>query len=312
MSILWNPAAWTYIVFACVFAGFAFAHAPRDAITRMVLYQSVMLALAWWLDWPWFAMAAAVFVCTSTGLGAMYGFMRQVHSEGVRRSQDEVRRLAAASERERIGRDLHDLLGHTLSLITLKLELSRKLFDGDHEAARKELEDAEKVARQALAEVRAAVTGIRATDLAEELAAARVMLESSGVQLTIDVPSQPLPPELERVLALVVREASTNIARHAAASEASIRLWHEEKRWHMEIRDDGRGGVTPSGHGVIGMRDRIAMLGGRMTLESPRRKGTRIEVKVPGSVPAAVSNGVSDDEWLPHAGRGSSLHGESA
>src|SRR3546814_4560513 len=103
-------------------------------------------------------------------------------------SHDEVRRLAATAERERIGRDLHDLLGHTLSLITLKLELSRKLFERDPTASKRELEDAEAVARHALAEVRCAVTGIRAADLAAELASARLMLESSGVHLDYGAP----------------------------------------------------------------------------------------------------------------------------
>ena len=126
-------------------------------------------------------------------------------------SQDEVRRLAATAERERIGRDLHDLLGHTLSLITLKLELSRKLFERDPARAKHEMEDAERVAREALAQVRSAVTGIRATDLAAELASAKLLLETTRVQLDYAPPPQGLPPEVERGLALVLREAVTNI-----------------------------------------------------------------------------------------------------
>ena len=165
-------------------------------------------------------------------------------------SHDEVRRLAATAERERIGRDLHDLLGHTLSLITLKLELSRKLFDRDPDAARREVEEAEKVARHALAEVRSAVSGIRAADLAAELASARLLLESSGVQLDYEHPPADLPDDVERGLSLVLREAVTNIARHAEARAATIEVRREHASVCMLISDNGRGGIDADGNGL--------------------------------------------------------------
>jgi two-component system sensor histidine kinase DesK len=196
-------------------------------------------------------------------------------------SQDEVRRLAATAERERIGRDLHDLLGHTLSLITLKLELSRKLFDRDPSAARRELEEAENVARHALAEVRAAVTGIRATDLAAELASARLLLESSAVHLDYGALPTSLPAEVERGLALVIREAVTNIHRHAGATEAHVRFEFTAEKLDMQICDNGRGGQSAEGNGINGMRERIKALGGTLTIESPSKRGTRIAVCVP-------------------------------
>jgi len=196
-------------------------------------------------------------------------------------SQEEVRRLAATAERERIGRDLHDLLGHTLSLITLKLELSRKLFDRDPAAARRELEDAEAVAREALAQVRSAVTGIRATDLAAELASARLLLESAQVQLDYAPPPQGLPPEAERALALLLREAVTNISRHAQATQAQIEFVQEEKAVQLRIADNGRGGVGVEGNGLAGMRDRVRELGGRLDVDSPRGAGTRLSIQLP-------------------------------
>jgi two-component system, NarL family, sensor histidine kinase DesK len=196
-------------------------------------------------------------------------------------SQDEVRRLAATAERERIGRDLHDLLGHTLSLITLKLELSRKLFDRDPVAARRELEEAENVARHALGEVRAAVTGIRATDLAAELASARLLLESSAVRLDYSLLPPSLPPDVERGLALVIREAVTNIHRHAGATEASVRFEFTAEKLDMQICDNGRGGQRAEGNGINGMRERVRALGGTLTIESPPKRGTRLSVYVP-------------------------------
>jgi two-component system sensor histidine kinase DesK len=199
----------------------------------------------------------------------------------LRLSHEEVRRLAATAERERIGRDLHDLLGHTLSLITLKLELSRKLFDRDHVAARRELEEAERVARHALAEVRAAVTGIRAANLAAEFASARLLLESSGVHVEYHADIEPLPDTIERGLALLVREAVTNVARHARATLAQIDLGVEGGNVKLCIADNGRGGVGDEGNGLTGMRERVRALGGVLRLDSPRGHGTTLHVMVP-------------------------------
>ncbi len=177
VSMPFNSSAWTYAVFACVYV--PYFGSWRGSALKIVFIQVLMLVEAWWLGWPWFISAMLIGVCSSAGFGALSGRINTIKNASQLRSNEEVRRLAALAERERIGRDLHDLLGHTLSLITLKLELSRKLFDRDHDKARQEMVEAERVARKALAEVRAAVTGIRATDLAGELAAARLMLESS-------------------------------------------------------------------------------------------------------------------------------------
>jgi two-component system sensor histidine kinase DesK len=199
----------------------------------------------------------------------------------LRLSHEEVRRLAATAERERIGRDLHDLLGQTLSLITLKLELSRKLFDRDSQAARRELEEAERVARHALAEVRAAVTGIRSTDLAAELASAKLLLDSSGVRLDYGSLPDFLPQEIERTLALVIREAITNIHRHAQATEASVRFQRTAEKLDLHITDNGKGGLAAHGNGVDGMCERVRALGGSLQIESPPRRGTRVLISVP-------------------------------
>jgi two-component system sensor histidine kinase DesK len=230
------------------------------------------------LSWPFAASALLV----SMAVGVMNVFFRrnQQQDAELRLSHDEVRRLAATAERERIGRDLHDLLGHTLSLITLKLELSRKLFDRDSEAARREVIEAEKVARHALAEVRAAVTGIRATDLAAELASARLLLESSGVAIDYGAPPA-LPVEVERDLALVLREAATNIARHAGATHANVAFEVIDGGLCVTVADNGRGGIDAEGNGLTGMRERVRALGGRLQIHSQRGQGTRLRVVVP-------------------------------
>jgi two-component system, NarL family, sensor histidine kinase DesK len=160
VSLKWNPSAWTYAVFACVYV--PYRGSVVAGLASMALIELPLVVEAVLFKWPLWVIVLMIAVCFSSGAGALFGHIAQLRDAELRLSQDEVRRLAATAERERIGRDLHDLLGHTLSLITLKLELSRKLFDKDRDASRRELEDAERVARHALAEVRAAVTGIRA------------------------------------------------------------------------------------------------------------------------------------------------------
>ncbi|WP_240669094.1 sensor histidine kinase [Dyella sp. M7H15-1] len=267
------------------------------------IYGCVMLRTC---EWSWrkyllqvFAMCVAFALVSSVDgmpwqviayLIAMVGIITTVinvsinaskKNAALKLSQDEVRRLAATAERERIGRDLHDLLGHTLSLITLKLELSRKLFDRDPVASRRELEEAENVARHALGEVRAAVTGIRATDLAAELASARLLLESSAVHLDYDALPPSLPTDVERGLALVIREAVTNIHRHAGATEASVRFESTAEKLDMQICDNGRGGQSVEGNGINGMRERVRAMGGALLIESPPKRGTCLTVYVP-------------------------------
>jgi len=168
-----------------------------------------------------------------------------------------------------------------LSLITLKLELSRKLFDRDSEAARREMEEAEKVARHALAEVRSAVSGIRATDLAAELASARLLLESSRVHFEYGELPTDLPGDIERGFSLIVREAATNIARHAEASSAKIDIIREHASVRMLISDNGRGGINGDGNGLCGMRERARALGATLIIESPRGHGTRLRIVAP-------------------------------
>jgi two-component system, NarL family, sensor histidine kinase DesK len=277
----WYPSGLSYFVYACVMLSRCDMRHLRSYVIQVLLLNAVYVALAWWIGYPQsllVIMPVTVFViCTILTV-------EQIHQQkdvALSLSHDEVRRLAATAERERIGRDLHDLLGHTLSLITLKLELSRKLFDRDVDAARREVEEAEKVARHALAEVRSAVTGIRATDLAAELASARLLLESSRVHLDYGNLPADLPGDVERGLSLILREAVTNIARHAEASRARIELTRERSSVCMLISDNGRGGIGQDGNGLCGMRERVRALAGTLTIESPRGQGTRLKVTAP-------------------------------
>ena len=271
-----NAGAQGYLIYACGFL--AFSGRERTTI-RYMLVLSALYAAEWlWLGFYTIYLVSAVIIALAVGLmNVAYVRRREMEAE-VRLSHDEVRRLAALAERERIGRDLHDLLGHTLSLITLKSELANKLFDRDAGAAKREMADVERVARDALAQVRRAVTGIRAAGFAAELASAKLLLESNGVQLEYTILDAPLPLELETALAMTVREAATNIQRHADATQARIALDRDGDSLILRIEDNGRGGAIVPGNGLTGMRERLTMVGALMRIESQRGRGTQLTV----------------------------------
>ncbi|HEX8777107.1 MAG TPA: sensor histidine kinase [Rhodanobacter sp.] len=286
LSIPWNPAAWTYAVFACAMV--PYQGAWLSSAIKIAIIQALLVLEGIFLGWPWYTYLIMVGVCTSTGVGALAGRISWDKNTRLRISHEQIRQLAATAERERIGRDLHDLLGHTLSLITLKLELSRKLFDRDPAAARRELTEAEDVARHALAEVRTAVTGIRAAGLAAEMASAALLLRASGVQFDSQQQVADLPEAIECGLALVLREAATNIARHAHATRARASIARIGGEVRLFIEDNGRGGVHTQGNGLRGMHERVQALGGSLRLDSPPGGGTRLEIDVPLAAPAPV------------------------
>lgn len=282
MALLpWYPSGISYFVFGCVMLRVGGVQSALAYLLQLLALNAVFVATAAWIGYPWQSLVWLPAMTLVIGMIVNVERTSQEKDAEIRLSHDEVRKLAATAERERIGRDLHDLLGHTLSLITLKLELSRKLFDRDPAASKRELEDAEAVARHALAEVRCAVTGIRAADLAAELASARLMLESSCVHLDYDAPPAGLSPDIERGLALVLREAVTNIARHAHAGVAQIVFVRDGDQLEMAVVDDGVGGVGADGNGLAGMRERIARMGGTLVIESPPRQGTRLRLRLP-------------------------------
>ena len=278
----YNAFSNTYIIYAAAFV----ALLPGTLWTRLVALAALLgtyHGLSVWLGFPVFVPVLTAIISVAVFTGNYF------QSETVRKraelklSHEEVRRLAALAERERIGRDLHDLLGHTLSLVAIKSELARKLALRDPSSAQREMEEVERVARHALGEVRAAVTGMRRSDLAAELLSARLMLEASGIVFICDGCDglAPLPHTVEAPLALVLREAVTNIHRHARATEARIDISSEQGELRMRISDNGCGGLAAHGNGVSGMRERVRALGGTLAIDSPARKGTVLELRVP-------------------------------
>jgi len=284
-----NVCAHTYLIYAAVllpYSGIGLRSSISVIIAALALYSIELWLLGTSPNTIAIVLGVTMLVSIAVCAANYFHREKQLRQSELKLSHDEVRRLAALAERERIGRDLHDLLGHTLSLITLKSELAVRVFDRDPLAARREIVDVERVARDALGQVRRAVAGIRAAGLSAELASARLLLESGGVQLDYESAATAMPPELETVLALTLREAVTNIQRHARAGHAQVGFTVVDGEARLVVEDDGRGGVITPGNGLTGMRERLRMLGGDLAIISERGRGTRLEARL--AVPVAA------------------------
>jgi two-component system sensor histidine kinase DesK len=210
-------------------------------------------------------------------------------NEALRDARAELAELAVAEERLRFSRDLHDLLGHDLSLIALKAELAGKLLPGSVDQAASEVEDIRELTRSALRQVREAVGDYRRPTLTTELAGAKVALEAAGIELEVAGLNGPLDPEVETVLAWAVREGATNAIRHSGARRAAITVRPGVGATELEIADDGRGAPAPGpgGHGLTGLRERAQSVGGTVEAGAGPAGGFRLTVRVPRSEPAA-------------------------
>ncbi|HEX7349174.1 MAG TPA: sensor histidine kinase [Rhodanobacteraceae bacterium] len=269
----------TCLIYGCAFV--AFQPTVRRVVAMVAAPAAVWVLEAALLHWPWQPIVWVTLIACCVAFGQHSAWTIWRRNAEVRLSHDEVRRLAASAERERIGRDLHDLLGHTLSMVALKSELAERLIERDPGTAKREMAEVARVAREALAQVRSAVSGIRAAALASELASARLLLETAGVHVDYFNDGQELPPDVETCLAMVLREAVTNIHRHARANNVEVSVIAGVERAVMRVRDDGRGGVGAYGNGLTGMRERISARGGEIWIDSPQGKGTVLEVRLP-------------------------------
>lgn len=202
----------------------------------------------------------------------------------LRASRRERARLAVAEERDRIARDLHDLVGHSLSVIAVKTELARRLVTVDPERAENELVDIDTVVRRALSEVRQAVTNYRQPTLAGELASASRAAASAGIDCRVESPeSWNLPMPVDGALAWTVREGVTNVLRHSRATNCRIQLSIVDKSAELRITDDGAGPTESDGrgNGLAGLAERVQALGGSMSSGAGPNGGFVVHVKVP-------------------------------
>ncbi|MFE2873241.1 sensor histidine kinase [Embleya sp. NPDC059259] len=223
------------------------------------------------------------FVTVLTG-GLMIGMRRLLETlVELREAREIVAQLSANEERLRMARDLHDVLGHSLSLITLKSELAGRFLPGQVERAAEQVADIERVSRQALVDVREAVGGYRRPTFAVELAGARIAARAVGIELVVLPEQWPVcpDPEAEAVLAWALREAVTNTMRHSGARRCSVTL-STGAAWSLEITDDGRGAARCEGNGLTGLRERFALADGDIRVGVPEGgRGFALTASVP-------------------------------
>ncbi len=300
-SVFWVGRPWNYLLIACMAVmGLGLARINEGSSVFMIFTASF---LAWAFPNPKWALTAIGSLVAILGIDAVFfhapvGFWAtsMVVSLGVgtsnvffaekaranaklRMAHEEIEHLAKVAERERIARDLHDVLGHTLSLIIVKSTLAGKLLEKYPQKARSEIADIEKVSREAMAEIRNTLRGYSTYKLSEEIGRAKSALHSAGVTMESDAAEISMTPAQESVVALIMREAVTNVVRHAEAHTCRLRIAPNDGSCVLEIADDGRGGFQSEGNGLRGMRERIEALGGTVVRDTSA--GTKLIFEFP-------------------------------
>jgi two-component system sensor histidine kinase DesK len=223
-------------------------------------------------------------------LGLMLWFYRRAMMlvTELRAARADLARLAVTEERLRFARDLHDLLGHSLTTIALKSQLARRLAEPGSAVAA-EVADIEAVTQQALGEVRDAVTGYRNRSLAEEIDSARATLAAAGIDVTVrlDGAADPLPAALDTLLGWVVREGTTNVLRHSKASTCEFHLSRNDAAVSLAVHDNGVGALPPTvaGNGLTGLAERVSVVGGQLDVGiDAGARGFRLSARIPWRV----------------------------
>src|SRR5437763_6681284 len=230
--------------------------------------------------WFW---GTGTVVSLGVGFSNIHFAERNRADRKLRLAHEEVEHLAKVAERERIARDLHDVLGHTLTLIIVKSTLAGKLLDRDPQKAKSEITDIENVSREAMAEIRNTLRGYNNYKLNDELQRAKSVLESAGVAVKSEAVKMSLSAAQESVAALIMREAVTNVVRHAQARHCYLRIAPNNENCELAIQDDGRGGIQAEGNGLRGMRERVEALGGAVTRETSAGTKLRFDFRLVAS-----------------------------
>ncbi len=296
-----HPFTWLYgLSFVLTAAGYVFAHGDgsvfvvyvavltiaskwrfaRPAVLTMTVAAAALPRLLWHQPVQWGTALSVLLVSL-----AMWGFFNVIRANmELSAARSEVARLAAENERSRIARDLHDLLGHSLTTITVKAGLARRLAEhGDAERAFHEIGEVEKLSRRTLGDVRAAVSAHSEVTLTGELATARAVLRAAAIDGELPASVAEAEPALSELFGWVVREAVTNVVRHSRAGHVRIALGPT----YVEIVDDGRGGSPGIGNGLRGLRERVEAAGGTLTAGGGLA-GFRVRAEAPVPVESDV------------------------
>lgn len=278
-----NSGASSLFIYAAAFSGNLL---PGRQATWYIAATLTLLGLeSWWLQLPASLWLPAALV--SMAVGAM-GVLDRIRGEATRqklRDRDEIERLAAVAERERIARDMHDVIGHTLSSVALKSDLAEKLLARADtspmslEQARRQVAEVQQLARAALAQAREAITGYRKRELRAELARLQQWLQEQNFRVAVSAELQQLPPRVESAAALILLEACTNIVRHSDGDSVALTCQQRADCLRLQVADNGDTAPLSEGNGLRGIRERARALGGRMHLDV--REGVRLKVELP-------------------------------
>lgn len=295
LSVFYSGAWLWFLIFSATSS--AMRLPTRQSVWTILGLMALTAGTGWLLGIVWQELMTIGLLVGGTGL-SMVGMSRMISTiRELRAAREEVARLAVSEERLRFARDLHDLLGHSLSLIALKSELAGRLLPDAPEKAAGEVQDIEDTAREALREVRDAVSGYRRPTLATELEGAREMLAAAGIGCRIESAAGTLLPQTDTVLAWTVREGVTNVIRHSRAGYCEIRIACEGDEARAEVMDDGDGpsttggnGRSDAGSGLRGLAERVEEAGGRLDAGPGKGGGYLLSVGLPlgDSVVSAV------------------------
>ncbi len=251
---------------------------PRKALMGLlgVAMWIAALSLIFSLS-KYFYLPGGIFTLFIGGLN-IYQHEIDVKRKELKLSQQEVKQLAKTAERERIARDLHDLIGHTFSVITLKADLAGKLIDKDSERAKKEIKELENISRNALSQVREVVTGFRTSDLNAELASAKYLLQSNDIDFDYSLGELTIDEHTNKELAIIFKELTTNIIKHAKACKVTASVEQDNNGIRLNVTDNGKGMNTDSsdGYGLKGIQERLEKLQGSLKIQS--NNGCEIDI----------------------------------
>ena len=278
-ALAFTGSNWTVIaIYAAAMIGNL--RPPRRAAAIVVVFAGAVSVLAFATGQAPIYWVFGVFLMIMVGVGNISRAALEDKNRALAESRDEVRQLAAAAERERIGRDLHDLLGRTLTLIAIKADLAAKLSDRDAEDARREMRDIAGAARQGLADVRSAVSGMTGATLTREIASSQAALGVAGIDCNVEGDADRIDPGSSAVLAMALREAVTNVIRHSGASRCEIALRQLAAGLEMIVSDNGNGEAVQAGGGIAGLQSRLGAAGGECEVRGTAG-GTRLIARLP-------------------------------
>ncbi|MDJ0909833.1 MAG: sensor histidine kinase [Woeseiaceae bacterium] len=272
-----NPGANVFFSYPSWYLARAFP--PKQALSALIAVAALVVFLTQFYGLGVnFFLPAIILVLA---LGSMSIAIRRLEDtqSALGKSREEAEHLARIAERERIARDLHDTVGHSLSVIALKSDLAAQLAETDAPDAAAEMREINSVARQSLSEIRATLSGFWELSLDAELRALECSIKEAGIESEISIAQHDLAAPIETALAMCFREAVTNVIRHSEAIRCSLSLVQDGDEIVGVVNDNGIGGQFQPGNGLTGMRQRVEQMHGSLTIEAKR--GTRVEFRLP-------------------------------